>query len=65
MKKIFGSGMTNIIIYTLVWVIGLTGLSACAKKSHMQGSFKATECKTICNNSECKTRCLSADGSFK
>lgn len=41
MKKIFGSGMTNIIAYTLVWVIGLTGLSACAKKSHMQGSFKA------------------------
>lgn len=65
MKKIFISGMAGVIPYMLVGVIGLAGLSACAKKPQVQGSFKATECKTICNNNECKTRCLSADGSFK
>lgn len=43
----------------------LLGLSACVKKVRPQGSFTATECKSVCEKNECKTRCISADGSFK
>lgn len=59
------SNITAILVSIIMALSAGVGLSACAKKSRVQGSFKATECKTICNNNECKTRCLSADGSFK
>lgn len=56
--------MRQIVALALVASVVL-GLSACAKKSRAQGSFSASECKSICDKNGCNTRCISADGSFK
>ncbi|WP_285264926.1 hypothetical protein [Helicobacter zhangjianzhongii] len=56
--------MRQIVALALVASVVL-GLSACAKKPRAQGSFSASECKSICDKNGCNTRCISADGSFK
>ncbi|OBV29718.1 hypothetical protein BKN38_06400 [Helicobacter sp. CLO-3] len=42
-----------------------SSFTACAKKPKPQGSFQASECKTVCDKNECKTRCINIDGSYK
>lgn len=56
--------MKNYIMLIIMASVVL-GFSACAKKPRPQGSFSATECKSVCDKSGCNTRCISADGSFK
>ncbi|MBR2495568.1 hypothetical protein [Helicobacter sp.] len=56
--------MKSLVILTILASVGL-GLSACAQKPRSQGSFSATECKSVCDKSRCNTRCISADGIFK
>lgn len=57
--------MKRLIMLVAIVASVVLGFSACAKKSRAQGSFSATECKSVCDKSGCNTRCISADGSFK
>ncbi|SQB99286.1 Uncharacterised protein [Helicobacter fennelliae] len=61
--KLKHSKLTLYAMITLI--ISSLFLGGCYKKPKAQGSFRATECKTICDSNQCQTKCLSADGTFK